>query len=119
MYESGMSIHCIKDRHGLRSRQLHALERERGQRATDPKCMFIMPADYYDSPFHPNGIRSWIDSRVIFFYKYIGLRKFIAGGISEAIGWEHHEQELKSPCVQEQASSPSRGIREERAIALL
>ena len=40
MYESGMSIHYIKVVHGFPSRQIHGLERERGQRPTDPKCMF-------------------------------------------------------------------------------
>ena len=35
-----MSIHYIKVVHGFPSRQIHGLERERGQRPTDPKCMF-------------------------------------------------------------------------------
>ena len=46
MHESGMSIHCIKDLHGFRSRQIHGLERERGQRPTGPKCMFIIKSGH-------------------------------------------------------------------------
>ena len=111
-----MSIHCIEDRHGLRSRQLHALETASFRSKMYVHSIVILPAFYFSFP------TPWIIQAAS--ERFLNCVLF-AGGISKAIGWKRvegqqsNQQRLQNPCVQEQASSPSRGIREERAIALL